>query len=218
MCLNFDRIEDSSGQHLTEDTHACISVVPLYFSMDTMLVISDSMLRCLEGMVAGAIILAFGGAEVEDLIYNITQDIIPCITIANVHIIYIHAGTNEISKGREGNILWHMSRLVLLLRSINPNAHIVVGSILPRLSDFYVTNATVETINTELRDLCRDHHNVHFHRSYRPFILQRPLRADRRLYSRRDWFHLSAEGRNQMILLIANVICLWQQNRLVLLR
>ena len=38
--------------------------VHLYFSMDTLLIISNSMQRSLEGMVAGAIVLAFGWADV----------------------------------------------------------------------------------------------------------------------------------------------------------
>ena len=51
------KIPSFSG-HKIQLLHTCISVVHLYFSMDTMLILSDSMPRCLEGMVAVAIVLA----------------------------------------------------------------------------------------------------------------------------------------------------------------
>ena len=180
------------------------------------LVLSDSMLRFFIQRLLFAHVFAFGGATVGDMIYFV-ENCVPIRMIQHARLIYIHVGTNNISRGKEDRIVRHMQQLICLLFQMNSHVEIVVGSILPRSFDCVATANTITEVNGNLAEMCHDIDHVHFHRSHRRFCIDGTLRFDHSLLDERG-IHLSQLGKTAMLRLVLNVIYLFQQGRLKLRR
>ena len=160
-------------------------------------------------MLSYAMTYAFGSATVGDLIYFVNRGLVPRKLLEEADFIYLHCGTNNVSKGKSGAIVRHMQQLIKLLLEINCKLTIVVGSILPRKCDFDQTNEEITAINMELAGLCKSLSQAHFHRSYRTFLDGDALRTDQALFAS-DGLHLSLCGKNRLLRMILNVIDLWK--------
>ena len=144
------------------------------------------------------VVRAFPGATILGLTDRIISGE---VGVRGLKRILLHVGINDINnlidkkKHRADTIFQVMDRFKALrdaIRRRNSSALLLVSSILPRRSRYYVFRPYIQGLNFALEKWCAKSKHTVFIPSYQSFLSQgQPIAA---LYSERDGLHLSKSG------------------------
>jgi len=116
------------------------------------------------------------------------------IVIKGMNAILIHAGTNNMSRDRDPHaVLYEMGRLLRVIRLANPNVHVIVSTILPRVEDSWVMESLIKCYNNLLVNVCRET-SVMLIRSYNAFRCSKAASGVKQWLYANDGLHLNARG------------------------
>ena len=116
------------------------------------------------------------------------------LDIKGMDAILLHIGTNNLARNFDAHaVLTEMGNLIRLIKKINDKIHIVVSGILPRLTDFDVSDKSIKEYNKLLSRVCKDC-NVMMIRSFNGFTSGKEPRGIKEWLFARDGLHLNTRG------------------------
>ncbi len=111
------------------------------------------------------IVFADSGASIRDLTEHARNNRI-VFDWNKYELVIISCGTNDVANGYYHLVAYWIDELYRLLRSKNPDLHVVVNGILPRPVDYEWSRDIVVTVNDDLRKWAADNEGTGFYPAY----------------------------------------------------